>query len=44
MTLPRTVPTSKPNSRNLKVLEKPTPPRKVTITVPERTAHVERDE
>lgn len=44
MTAPRTASAGKPGGRKHKVLEKPTPPREVTITVPERNVHVERGE
>ncbi|MDF3864054.1 hypothetical protein P3W53_06265 [Pseudomonas denitrificans (nom. rej.)] len=44
MTAPRIASAGKPGNRNRKSLEKPTPPREVTITVPERTVRVERSE
>jgi hypothetical protein len=44
MIAPRTAPADKPLSRIRKEPPAPTPPREITITVPERTGHVDRAE
>jgi hypothetical protein len=44
MTAPRNASAGKPGSPDRKPLPSPTPPREITITVPERTVHVQRAE